>query len=152
MVIERCIFCGRVIPKGQRRCRCEEEKSDDVDAFGRQQTPPPQAVLSAFQGRQGVEIQRGAFQGRQGERGGKERAKCPRFRDRNDYQGVSRIGCGRDSMQLRFASEHERDEHYREYCCGRCNECEWFGLNPSGASRHLPFQGRQGMLGEKRQH
>ena len=106
MVIERCVFCGRVIPKGQRRCRCEEEKT---------------------------------------------KAKCPRFRDRNDYQGVSRIGCGRDDMQLRFASENERDEHYAQYCCDRCNECRWFGLNPSGASRHLPFQGRQGQLGEKRQ-
>ena len=150
MVIERCVFCGRVIPKGQRRCRCEEDgKSDNVDAFeGTTNPSTADAVLLPFQGRQGddkADASRGAANPSTARKG---RAKCPRFRDRNDYQGVSRIGCGRDDMQLRFASEDERDEHYAKYCCDRCNECRWFGLNPSGASRHFPFQGRQGILGD----
>ena len=149
MVIERCVFCERVIPKGQRRCRCEEDgKSDNVTAVA-----ALQCFAAATSPRSDLKNRRGAAESRKAGFGAfdafegttnsstarKGRAKCPRFRDRNDYQGVSRIGCGRDDMQLRFASENERDEHYVKYCCDRCNECRWFGLNPSGASRHLPF-------------
>lgn len=79
MVIERCVFCGRVIPKGQKMCRCEEE-----------------------------------------------RAKCPRFRDRNDYQGVSRIGCNK--LNIRFASQRLRDAHYRRCCCRSYEKCQYFGI------------------------
>ena len=100
MVIERCVFCGRVIPKGQRRCRCEEDgKSDNVDAF--EGTTNPSTAR-------------------------KGRAKCPRFRDRNDYQGVSRIGCNK--LNIRFASQRLRDAHYRRCCCRSYEKCQYFGI------------------------
>ena len=85
MVIEKCVFCGKVIPKGQQRCKCEEEKT---------------------------------------------KAKCPRFRDRNDYQGVSRIGCGLGlhKLNIRFLSIEVRDEIYKCFCCGAYEKCRYFGL------------------------
>ena len=132
MVIERCVFCGRVIPKGQRRCRCEEDgKSDNVDAFERAANPSTaDAVPLPFQGRQGddkADDSRGAVNPSTARKG---RAKCPRFRDRNDYQGVSRIGCGRGlhKLNIRFVSIEVRDEIYKCFCCGAYEKCRYFGV------------------------
>lgn len=49
------------------------------------------------------------------------RARCPEFRYRSSYRGRAYIGCG--NAKLRFNGANERNEHYRLYCCGDCDQC-----------------------------
>ena len=53
-----------------------------------------------------------------------QRAACPRFRDRVDYQGRSYIRCGGRSWS--YKDDQARDRQYRCFCCGYYRQCRLF--------------------------